>query len=546
MKRIRENSNFRRFEPRKRPIGRYLVKEAAPKDRLGSENVSDVKDAVVKLPRSITSNFARKELTKIIQSVRTNSYFKVLDNNIKFSIQTQKSDGTCISIYAWGPDFANDEITVRTARFLASCGLDVTGEPDKTINGEILGYGFDLYRDDEEVKNCIKFFHNFNSRVHTANNSYNTVKDMDDEAYNIYKGNAPSKDFNLYWTFETFDDSHPYELVLSFDHDGYFKATTESNSEGNRGYKQIKPLVNTSEAIEAILYDVLYLPQIIKNLDEEDQMGLAEEFELDPTSSYTISEGISDYIKDVASDSVYSLQSIDDVKCMVDIISKELKNTFGLIDDVNVEVKLNVNDARAKKLKKHPELKTQFESRKRVMRKLTESHSWDDFNSPEADALSNKYLPVKGDGDNQASQAVTAASKLIYKWFNDGDVYDNHYALEGWANDISGSANWLYNYIPGAADILKRIETISDADGYDDILWDIYNLVFDKDLLTELETKPKVGDAYREEGPFEFEELPTCSCCGERISLDDFEEYDGMCFDCYEAEQEDEDDCSDW
>ena len=545
MKRIRENSNFRCFESRKRPIGRYLVKEAAPKGRIGSELSYDVENKPIKLSKNITSSFVKKELTKIIQSIKENAYVKVFDNEIKFNIQSWTDSGTCIRIFVWGPDFANNLIRERTKRFLADCGLDITGEPDKAINGDILGYGFNILKSDEAAE-CIKFFHNLWKKLPLAMNSYNTVKDMDDEAYNIYKGNAPSKDFNLYWTFETFDDSHPYELVLSFDHDGYFKATTESNSEGNRGYKQIKPLVNTSEAIEAILYDVLYLPQIIKNLDEEDQMGLAEEFELDPTSSYTISEGISDYIKDVASDSVYSLQSIDDVKCMVDIISKELEDTFGLIDDVNAEIKVNVNDARAKKLKKHPELKTQFESRKRVMRKLTESHSWDDFKSPEADALSNKYLPVKGDGDNQASQAVTAASKLIYKWFNDGDVYDNHYALEGWANDISGSANWLYNYIPGAADILKRIETISDADGYDDILWDIYNLVFDKDLLTELETKPKVGDAYREEGPFEFEELPTCSCCGERISLDDFEEYDGMCFDCYEAEQEDEDDCGDW
>ena len=545
MKRIRENSNFRCFESRKRSTGRYLVKEAAPKDRIGSELSYDVENSSIKLSKNITSNFVKKELTKIIQSIKENAYVKIFDNEIKFNTQCWENSGTYTRIFVWGPDFANNLIRERTARFLASCGLDVTGEPDKTVNGDILGYGFDIYRDDEAAE-CIKFFHNLWKKLPLAMNSYNTVKDMDDEAYSIYKGNAPSKDFNLYWTFKTVADNCPYELVLSFDHDGYFKATTESNSEGNGGYKQIKPLVNTSEAIEAILYDVLYFPQIIENLDEEAQMSLAEEFEFDPTNSFYISEDISNYIKTEASDSVYSLQSIDDVKYMVDIISKKLKDTFGLIDDVNVEVKLNVNDARAKKLKKHPELKTQFESRKRVMRKLTESHSWDDFNSPEADALSNKYLPVKGDGDNQASQAVTAASKLIYKWFNDGDVYDNHYALEGGANDISGSANWLYNYIPGAADILKRIETIGDADGYDDILWDIYNLVFDKDLLAELETKPKVGDAYREEGPFEFEELPTCSCCGERISLDDFEEYDGMCFDCYEAEQEDEDDCGDW
>ena len=175
---------------------------------------------------------------------------------------------------------------------------------------------------------------------------------------------------------------------------------------------------------------------------------------------------------------------------------------------------------------------------KKAMRKLTESHSWSDFKSTKSDILSKKYLPEYGDGNNQATQAVTAASKLIYKWFNDGDVYDNNYALEGWANDISGSANWLYNYVEGAADILNRIKRIDSEDEYVDILWDIYNLVFDKDLLAELKTKPKVGDAYNEEGPFEYTEPFHCSICGSRISQNDYNYYDGMCSDCYEQKQE--------
>ena len=74
--------------------------------------------------------------------------------------------------------------------------------------------------------------------------------------------------------------------------------------------------------------------------------------------------------------------------------------------------------------------------------------------------LIEKYLPPRGDGDNQATQAVTALCKLTYKWFNDGDVYDNHYYLQGWANDISGSANWLYNNIPITQSLLMEIKYI--------------------------------------------------------------------------------------
>ena len=38
----------------------------------------------------------------------------------------------------------------------------------------------------------------------------------------------------------------------------------------------------------------------------------------------------------------------------------------------------------------------------------------------------DKYMPDIGEGDSLASQMVTAVNKLIYKWYNDGDVYDNN------------------------------------------------------------------------------------------------------------------------
>ena len=60
------------------------------------------------------------------------------------------------------------------------------------------------------------------------------------------------------------------------------------------------------------------------------------------------------------------------------------------------------------------------------------------------DGIIDKYLPTKGEGETKATQIVTAINKLIYKWYNDGDVFDNTYHLEGWANDLSDYANWLY------------------------------------------------------------------------------------------------------
>ena len=70
---------------------------------------------------------------------------------------------------------------------------------------------------------------------------------------------------------------------------------------------------------------------------------------------------------------------------------------------------------------------------------------WSYFNQYEE--LINVYMPIQGEGDTMATQAVTAVNKLIYKWYNDGDVYDNTYQMNGWANDLSSYANWLCKYL---------------------------------------------------------------------------------------------------
>ena len=62
------------------------------------------------------------------------------------------------------------------------------------------------------------------------------------------------------------------------------------------------------------------------------------------------------------------------------------------------------------------------------------------------DGINDKYLPVYSEGETKATQIVTAVNKLVYKYYNDGDVFDNTRYLSGWANDLSDYANWLYKY----------------------------------------------------------------------------------------------------
>ena len=119
------------------------------------------------------------------------------------------------------------------------------------------------------------------------------------------------------------------------------------------------------------------------------------------------------------------------------------------------------------------------------------------------DAVCDRYLPVKGEGETRASQIVTAVCQLVYKWYNDGDVFDNTHELSGWLNDLSSYANWLHTYT-NAGDILERVWECSIDSDYEDLLADLADALMDDEDLEALDRKPKVGSIYDCDGPFEF------------------------------------------
>lgn len=129
--------------------------------------------------------------------------------------------------------------------------------------------------------------------------------------------------------------------------------------------------------------------------------------------------------------------------------------------------------------------------------------NWSDFDR--FDAVIEKYMPRMGQGETKASQVCTAVNKLVYKWFNDGDVYDNTYYLEGWCNDLSDYANWLDRYTD-FGDILRRIATCDDEDDYTDLLYDLCVAALDEGYLEALNMFQKKGDIYNCTGVFRFVE----------------------------------------
>lgn len=119
--------------------------------------------------------------------------------------------------------------------------------------------------------------------------------------------------------------------------------------------------------------------------------------------------------------------------------------------------------------------------------------------------IEDMYLPDYGEGDTMATQIVTATTKLVYKWYNDGDVFDNTYALSGWWNDLSSYANWLVKNTD-RAEVLYDIEKIETEDEYEELLKKLVDSTHNEEYLEEMSRVKKTGSIYSCDGPFFFKE----------------------------------------
>jgi hypothetical protein len=155
-------------------------------------------------------------------------------------------------------------------------------------------------------------------------------------------------------------------------------------------------------------------------------------------------------------------------------------------------------------------------------RKINMAVEWDYYDKFEE--LMDKYLPMRGEGETKATQIVTAVSKLVYKWYNDGDVFDNTYNLTGWANDLSDYANWLYEYTDTDSILASIIACYNESD-YEDLLKKLADKLLDEDFLAEQNKMEKMESIYKCDGIFKYEE------CYEEEEDDDY----------YEDDEEEED-----
>lgn len=134
------------------------------------------------------------------------------------------------------------------------------------------------------------------------------------------------------------------------------------------------------------------------------------------------------------------------------------------------------------------------------------SVQWDYYDKFET--LVDKYVPARGEGETKAMQIVTAVNKLVYKYYNDGDVFDNTKYLEGWANDLSSYANWLYaNTTKNVQIILDTVYDCCNDSEYEDLLQELTDELLKENYLAEQNNLEKVGTIYECDGKFKFVEF---------------------------------------
>lgn len=125
--------------------------------------------------------------------------------------------------------------------------------------------------------------------------------------------------------------------------------------------------------------------------------------------------------------------------------------------------------------------------------------AWDYYKK--FDKVMDSFLPSSGEGETKATQVVTAVNKLIYKWYNDGDVYDNTRALKGWCNDLSDFANWLYKNTDQKA-LLVGIWQCTCEDDYENLLQNLADNLLDMNKLLWQNDEAKIGSIYDCDGLF--------------------------------------------
>lgn len=129
---------------------------------------------------------------------------------------------------------------------------------------------------------------------------------------------------------------------------------------------------------------------------------------------------------------------------------------------------------------------------------------WEYFDKFEQ--ILDKYLPDSGEGETKATQIVTVVNRIIYRWYNDGDIFDNTYIMDGQCDLLPSCANWLRKNTD-SEEILDKIKDCRDDGGYENILKELADKLLNEKYLEEENKIEKVDSIYDCDGIFDGKDL---------------------------------------
>lgn len=115
------------------------------------------------------------------------------------------------------------------------------------------------------------------------------------------------------------------------------------------------------------------------------------------------------------------------------------------------------------------------------------------------------YFVRIGQGDTMANQICVAVNRIVRRWFNDGDVFDNTSGFgDSQDEHLADCANWLAQHLPNKVRMeLAQVKYVQDYEEYEEILQGLCDICLNEEFLDRYDAYPADGDIFNCKGEFE-------------------------------------------
>lgn len=224
---------------------------------------------------------------------------------------------------------------------------------------------------------------------------------------------------------------------------------------------------------------------------------LDEDYQFPETDYFNITENLDDYDGNILTEAEIKLSGdlLDDPKS-VDFKALAKK----AVDDEKKAAEEKAAEERKEEL---------YNKYKDTLDKIKSGHGKPNEDSSRFQIAFDELVPSQGKADTQAGELIRAMGRVLYRWFNDGDVFYKGYGIK----TVLPSVEFIYEYGPDGVkelvdDTIKEVQNYNDPNffeengGYDEFLNNTAELVVDyildnPELLAE---EPAEDSRYTDSG----------------------------------------------